>query len=134
MRSVVVGSFIAGFISGALVNDIVATEAHATPGPALLAAQEIVADGPLGDTGTFTVTCAATATAITWEDGYTDVRCWNLSAVAVYLGGSDVDTTHGRSICTTASCVDVEDVVRTRARFCRVAAGTQDIYCEGGSP
>lgn len=134
MRSIIVGSFIAGFVAGVLFGELAIPPVRAMPGPAILVGRDVVRQTPLGDTGTFAVTCATTATTIAWEDGYIDLRCWNLTATAVYLGGSDVDTTNGRPICTTASCVDVEDVIRTRARFCRVAAGTQVIYCEGGSP
>ena len=108
--------------------------AHAAP-PGAMEAVHTAQHAPayLRDTGTFSVSCGTTATAITWEDGYLDLRCWNTSSTAVYMGGTDVNTTHGRPICAGSACVGVEDVVRTQSRSCIVASGSTTIYCEGGS-
>jgi len=98
---------------------------------------------------TFPVTCGTTATQLAVPDDTNDAgvttygdmnvvewSCWNTSATPVYFGGSDVNTTDGKPICHSGSCVGGitgGTEVEIGSAYCVVASSTQDVYCEAVS-
>ena len=64
---------------------------------------------PLYSMSVYQVTCnASTATSLNGTAGsHSAARVWINNATAVYVGGPDVDATHGLALCTTAgTCID----------------------------
>jgi hypothetical protein len=89
--------------------------------------------GFTGDTvKAFKVTCAATATPVVASagDSYTSLQCSALGAVAIFLGGSTVNTTTGYPICTDpALCGVSTQSVASNNLYCVVASGSQTLNC-----
>lgn len=92
----------------------------------------------LGIARSYEVACGTSATRLRPADGlsgFAAFKVWNNSATAVYLGGSDVDTsTKGYPICTTSSCDGASLPVdgKPDVFFCRVASGSTTVKILAG--
>lgn len=89
----------------------------------------------LGRIRAYQVACTTTATAISDGHSQSSGLIWNNSATAVYLGGSDVNTTTtGFPICTnTASCLRADMPIDAKYLYCRVAAGSTTVTVLAGA-
>lgn len=77
----------------------------------------------LGRVRVFQQSCGTSAAKLTDNLPYSAVRVWNNSTTAVYLGGSNVNTsTTGMPICTTTSCIDDD-----------LPSDVREVWCVAGS-
>lgn len=92
----------------------------------------------LGIARSYEVSCTTGATRLrpaSGLSGFAAFKVWNNSTTAVYIGGSDVDTsTKGYPICTTSSCDGASIPVDAKPDvfFCRVAVGSVTVKVLAG--
>lgn len=89
----------------------------------------------LGHLRAFQVSCGTTAALLSDGLPISSALILNNSATAVYLGGSDVDTTtHGFPICTnTAACLRPDMPLDGKRLSCIVASGSVTVTVLAGA-
>ena len=116
-------------VSG-VIAAMVATALHLLT---LIALHDVLADiqpmlnTPLGKVRAYQVSCTTAAGGVTLSDGQpiSSLFVFVNSATPVYVGGTDVDATHGMPICTaTASCPSSSISFDVKDARCLSSAGT----------
>lgn len=97
----------------------------------VLAVGQALTGATFGNGTAVAITCGTTATAIGGGGGWNAASCYTTSSAAVYVGGADVGTS-GFCIATTGcGGIGVQGDFTHSALYCRVASGTQPVYCLG---
>jgi hypothetical protein len=82
---------------------------------------------PLGKVRAYEVACATTAGGTSLGDGeaFSSLYVWINSATPVYIGGTNVDATHGMPFCTaSASCPSAVLSMDAKLARCLSSSGT----------
>ncbi len=82
---------------------------------------------PLAKVRSYTVSCATTAGGTSLNDGEATSSMFIFvnSATPVYIGGTDIDSTHGMPVCTAAaSCVSASMSLDVKTARCLSSSGT----------
>lgn len=88
---------------------------------------EALLGSPLGKIRAYQVSCTTAAGGVSLSDGQTisSALIWINSATPVYVGGGDIDSTHGVPLCTnSASCLSSSLAMDVKEARCLSSSGT----------